>query len=50
MYMEISEEAAKKRGGLAERSKLTGLQKNVREVFAGFARGLVECGRRGQDD
>ena len=35
MYMEISEEAAKKRGGFGEeRCKTTEMQKNVREVFA----------------
>ena len=35
MYMEISEEAAKKRGGFGEeRYETTEMQKNVREVFA----------------
>ena len=50
MYMEISEEAAKKRGGFGEqRTKRPEMQKNVRSLCQ-FARGLVECGRRGQDD
>ena len=35
MYMEISEEAAKKRGGFGEeRYETTEMQRNVREVFS----------------
>ena len=50
MYMEISEDAAKKRGGFGEeRYETTEMQKNVREVLR-ICEGLVECGRRGQDD
>ena len=51
MYMEISEDAAKKRGGFGEeRYETTEMQKNVREVLADLRRGLVERRRRGQDD